>query len=497
MPTVTPDPTGEASVATGTPMPLTVMEYNIEYGGSLVSLKKTEEAITLADADVVAIEESYENLPKIAAATGYPYYNVSLQLLSRYPILESSDGQGLYALIEVQPGYVVAFSNIHLDYVRYGPYALLRGKPVEGVIATEDAVRTSAIQELLPVLSELAAQDYPVFLTGDLNQPSSLDYVAGTVGARPQITAPVAWPVSEALFKAGFLDSYRAAHPDPIQDPGVTWPAKRPKVPAWAGNPSAADPRDRIDYVYAAGPSITRSSDLMGEIGGSDVSLSVTPWPSDHRAVVSTFDVTPRTMPIQVAVDARLLTVGDTVDVSYNAPASDGNKAVIVTAGGDPSAALLTAAAPGKHGMLTFDTSRLAAGGYEAVLSGGDGSEVARVPIWLRAARSKVQVTTDKQTYATGDPITINWTGGPANRWDWIGIYKASAADPNVDDYLIWGYTGLHAAGTVPPEVDGSVTLGEDAQGKPWPLPPGRYVAHYLLTDAYTSTGSTRFTVAK
>ena len=91
----------------------------------------------------------------------------------------------------------------------------------------------------------------------------------------------------------------------------------------------------------------------------------------------------------------------------------------------------------------------------------------------------------------------MSWTDGPANRWDWIGVYKAGAADPNVDNYLIWDYTGGHASGTVPPQVDGSVTLGARSQGKPWPLPPGKYVVHYLLTDAYTSAGSTTLTVTK
>jgi len=487
----------EKAVAAGKPMQLKVMEYNIEYGGTLVSLKKTEEALTLAGADVVGIEESYNNLPKIAKATGYPYYNVSLQILSRYPLYEPSGGDGLYALIEVQPGYVIAFCNIHLDSVKYGPTALLRGKPVDAVIAAENEVRTSALSELLPVLSQLARQGYPVFLTGDFNEPSSLDYVAATVGLRPQITEPVAWPVSLALFNVGFRDSYREDNPDPAKKQGITWPAKRPKVAAWAGNPTPSDPRDRIDYVYAAGPSKTLACEVMGEQGGPDVSLSVTPWPSDHRAVVSTFEVTPLEMPTMVAVNARLLTVGDTVTVTYKAPGTSGNKAAIVPAGGEVASPLMSHDAPGKKGSRTFDTSRLAAGGYEAVLTAGDGAEVARVPFWLRAKHAKVQLSTDKPTYSVGEPITVSWTDGPANRWDWIGVYKASAADPNVDYYLVWDYTGLHASGTVPPQVDGSVTLGDSSQGEPWPLPPGKYVVYYLLTDAYTSAGSADFTVTK
>ena len=63
--------------------------------------RATDEVIRKLDADVVGVLESYERLPEIARRTGYPYYNTSLQLLSKYPILEPSGGDGLYALIEV------------------------------------------------------------------------------------------------------------------------------------------------------------------------------------------------------------------------------------------------------------------------------------------------------------------------------------------------------------------------------------------------------------
>ena len=54
----------------------------------------------------------------------------------------------------------------------------------------------------------------------------------------------------------------------------------------------------------------------------------------------------------------------------------------------------------------------------------------------------------------------------------------------------------MHASGTLPPSTKGAVSLGADAQGGPWPLPPGRYVVHYLLADQYRSAGSAPFTVS-
>ena len=122
-----PQPTDQtvAAAATGDPMELDVLVYNVEYGGDA----STDQVIRSLDADIVGVLESYNRLPEIAEKTGYPYYNVGLQLLSKYPIHEPSGADGLYALIEVQPGYAVAFFNTHLDYVAYGPKLLAKACP--------------------------------------------------------------------------------------------------------------------------------------------------------------------------------------------------------------------------------------------------------------------------------------------------------------------------------------------------------------------------------
>jgi len=109
----------------------------------------------------------------------------------------------------------------------------------------------------------------------------------------------------------------------------------------------------------------------------------------------------------------------------------------------------------------------------------GDGAELARVGFVVREPAAQIIVSTDKATYESGEPITVSWRDGPANRWDWIGMYKANKADPQVDHYLIWNYTGLHDSGTESPVVNGSVTFDESTMGRQWPLPPGRYVVHW------------------
>jgi endonuclease/exonuclease/phosphatase family protein len=470
----TSDVTGPQPVAFGKPMRLSVFEYNVEYAGDAT----TDGVIADVDADVVGVLESYNRLPEMAENAGYPYYNVSLQLLSKYPILEPSGAEGRYAFIEVRPGQVIPIFNIHLDYVKYGPRALRHGESVEDVIASENEVRTSALEEPLRLMRELIDQGYPVFFTGDHNEPSSLDWTEATAEARKDVTGPVPWPVSETVLAAGFRDTYREIHPDPVAEPGITHQGVG----------------DRIDYVYAAGPAETLESQLVGELGGRDVNLAYEPWTSDHRAVVSTFEVTPVLMPTMVAVSPALLDQGDPLMVTYRAPSADAS-VTIVPPGGEPDAAALTEKLTGPDGSFDVDTASLAPGGYDAVLRGGGGTELARVGLWVRDPNAVIEVTTDKATYAQGEPIVVNWTGGPANRWDWIGVYEANKADPKVDYYLIWNYTGLHASGTVPPVVDGSLTMDGTAQGGPWPLPPGRYVVHYLVTDRYRSIGSATFQV--
>ncbi len=487
--TTEPESAGEALV-TGEAMDLDVLVYNVEYGGDA----STDAVITDLDADVVGVLESYNRLPEIAENTGYPYYDVGLQILSKYPILEPSGADGLYALIEVQPGYVIAFFNTHLDYVAFGPKLLAEGKTVPEVLASEDEVRTSSMEILLPGLEQLSSAGYPTFLTGDFNEPSSLDYTDETVGMHEGVDEAVPWPVSESLFDIDFSDSYREVNPDPVAVPGLTW-----------GNLSGAEhvAPARIDFVYSGGPVETTDSQLVGEEDGPDVDLPFPKWTSDHRAVLSSFEVTPVALPTTIALDSRMLTQGDTFTVRYNSVGRPPANVVVTPSAGDQSEPVvdegqgttLEQPVTEESGSLTMDTSSLDPGGYDITLVDAGGDVLASNQLWVRSTDADVQLTTDRSSYAVNEPITVTWDHGPANRWDWLGVYHADAADPAKDSYLLWGYTGGHNSGALPPSVSGEMTFDADAQGSPWPLPPGDYVVHYLLTDQYKSAGQTSFTV--
>lgn len=459
--------TDEPAVISGDEtMEFKVLVFNIEYGGD----ETTDKVIRALDADVVGVLESYNRLPEIAANTGYPYFNLGLQILSKFPILEPSGAHGLYAFIEVQPGYVVALFNAHLDYVQFGPMLLNEGMPIAQVMVSENEVRASSMRILIPHMQKLVQQGFPVILTGDFNEPSSLDYTQKAVEARWGTSESVPWPVSEALFGIGMRDTFREIHPDPVEKPAQTH----------------LTDGDRIDYVYAGGPVITVDSSLVGEPGGSDVDLSFDPWTSDHRAVLSALLVTPVSLPTTVSLDRRMLTVGETLDISYHAPGNSRISIVIVPDSDEVSPVTEFSLNAGS-GEFNFDTSLVDPGGYTVIMHDMELRELARNSFYIRPLQTRVEITSDKSTYKAGEPIKVTWNTGPANRWDWIAVYRKTEVDVSEDNLLIWGYTGGHDSGVIPPKVFGQLTLGEKSQGSPWPLPAGAYRIHYLLTDQYES----------
>ena len=102
--------------------------------------------------------------------------------------------------------------------------------------------------------------------------------------------------MSKAFESAGFSDGFRAVHPDPTSL-GNTWTAGRP-YPFRPENETF----DRIDFTWLANLRAIDSV-VMGEPGNQQNALSVMPWPSDHRAVLTTVEVTPIDTPDLITVE--------------------------------------------------------------------------------------------------------------------------------------------------------------------------------------------------
>lgn len=456
------------------PVNIRVMEFNIEYGGTVVDFGSIVEAAQAADADVIGVEEGFGNVPRLAKQLGYPYYDVRLQVVSRLPLIDPPGGDGLYLFVEVAPGHVLALANVHLPAGPYSPNLVRRGAKRATILEIERRVRVPAVEPAVAALTGLIDEGVPALLLGDFNAPSRLDWTPETVGLRDQIHYAVDWPVSRFVEEAGFRDTYREAHPDPAANEGLTWPSGRPRPPgAWSPGPHA--PADRIDFIYAAGAVQTLGSDLIGESGGPDVTIDVDPWGTDHRAVVSELSVEGGVLPTLVSVGARLVEAGTDQTLTFHGPGGPGQHLVVIPAKVAPSSPVVDEPVPGEiDGAVTIATDGWEPGAYVALLM--DGSTVlSRTRFWIEAPGDGPHVSTARRAYRVGQPIGVRWWNAPGARWDWIGVYERGA-DPNVDSYLTWFYTRS--------TIQGSGTLDADSEG-PWPLRPGRYSVYLLSDDGY------------
>jgi Endonuclease/Exonuclease/phosphatase family len=464
---------------------LRVMTFNVWVGGELVDFGKVIEAIQLADADVVGLQEAGGNTRRIAEALGWQHVSERMQVISRFPLIDPPDGDGVYILVQTYPGQVVAMANVHLPSDPYGPYMVRDGAPMDEILQNEIDLRLAALERELTILPELAEQGVPVLMTGDFNAPSHLDWTEAMTAVRDDVPEAVAWPVSLALEGAGFVDTYRAVHPDPVARVGMTWTPGYPVPRLREG-----EVVDRIDQIHAAGNVEIIDSQIVGELGGEDVDIGINPYPSDHRGVVTTVRVVPAEPDLFAAVDRRVIRVGDPIVVRYHAPAGENSdRLVILPADGVVPDDVLMSLPPMEadfFGAVTFGSAMLAPGEYAAALVAETGEELSRAQFWVLAMDAVSQMRTTAERYAQGEPITVEWENAPGNRWDWIGIYAAGESDL----YNYWGFLYTDAASS------GTVIFDAEALGETM-LPAGEYEVRLMRDDWYVVLANASFSVGE
>ena len=367
----------------------------------------------------------------------------------------------------------------------------------ETVLALERKVRLPFIQPVLATLQPLIEQHKPVFLTGDFNAPAYTDWTVAMVGSRPFVRYPLDWPVSRAIVDAGLHDSWREQYPDPLSHPGLTWWAGRPPLPNYA--PGANDPQDRIDFVWFAGPVTLTASQIAGEIGAADVSISVDPWPSDHRGVVSQFIVVPADMPRFANTSQRVYRQGEELVIVHHGALEDEDSLAAENLQNSGDLVNISRLVPGQsadqvvsvrvsgNAELTWDAALFPAGHYLLSMGKSVDQLLPQNEFWVLPENAEPSVGVSAGTFKAGEPITVNWSNAPGNRNDYLAIYEADKAEDN-EDIRAWVYTNALPEGQV-------VCDGRNLQGQ-WPLPPGNYVVKLLKDDGYDQMGeSARFTV--
>lgn len=458
------------------PVELRVMTFNIEWGGTNISFDNVVEAIRRSKAEIVGIQEAEGNLQRLAAELGW-HYNLRNYAISKYPLVEPQDADGRYVFVEVSPGKIVALTNVHLPSDPSGVERIRDGAPLEEVIALERATRLPALQPYLAILPALAERGIPVFLTGDFNSPSHQDWTEAAVGTRPFLRYAVEWPISRAVTDAGFSDSWREVHVDPVNDPGLTWWAARPPLESYA--PGSDDPQDRIDFVWYAGPAEVRDSILVGEEGRTDVSISVTPWPSDHRGVVSTFSVTPADMPVVLAIGQRVYRAGEDVEVIFRGASQ--RATAVITRLADDGSRTATIEQPIKSGARNrLASSTFAPGHYQISVAGQEAGELQN-EFWILDGERETAIEIVGESFVVGQEIPFSWSNAPGNRNDYVAVYlPGSAAQYESGDYEIglpWAY--------IDALPEGQSQLDASNAGWGWPVPPGTYVMRLMKDDGY------------
>jgi len=261
---------------------LKVLTFNIWKNGGL-SLDDCIQVIQSSGADMVGLQECDEATAQtIAGSLGFDVFPAGdASIVTRYPIVATyTAGNASGVTIQLDTNQRIHFFNCHTPAYPYGPYDLRDGHSIDYVLNEENTVRMPAVNQVLASLQPFLGGSDPCFLTGDFNAPSHLDYTN------------LAWPTSVACIKAGLKDSYRELHATnrtypkafAYNDPGITW---TPKL-----SEETKGVFDRIDFIYYAPRSGEVNPIASQEL---DERNSVNPWPSDHRAVLTTFTLIPPT----------------------------------------------------------------------------------------------------------------------------------------------------------------------------------------------------------
>ena len=270
---------------------LRVMTYNIWVGGTSMGqpLSRTVGVIQAAQADVVGIQEQGSSGPALATALGFHYHNIggSTAILSRYPIAQ---GESQGAKLQLSPTQQAYIFDVHLAPYPYQPYDIRDGllTTEAQAIAAAQATRGSSVTSLLSGMAPALASGAPVFLTGDFNEPSHLDWTQDAATAGLHFGRKVAWPASRAVRSAGLVDAFRELRPDEVADPGETWTPGNP-----APHLDPGEVHDRIDFVYYSGVNVVPTTAFVLGYDANDpnTDIGIQPYPSDHRSVVVEFDI--------------------------------------------------------------------------------------------------------------------------------------------------------------------------------------------------------------
>ncbi len=291
---------------------LRVLVWNVWRGGNEVDRgpEKIKAVVEATRPDLVLLQESYDvdgERPTLGRwiATGLGWHahqseSPHLCVLSPTPFDATffhDPWHGVGVRIEDDRGRAFVAWSIWLDYRAYVTYAL-RDDPsiTDEALLKLESETSDRLREVTALLTDVEAVSkddpaIPTLVGGDFNCPSHLDWTVDTARMYRH-RRNLDLPVSGAMSAAGFVDAFRALHPDPIQHPGITWsPMFREKADG------TVQAFDRIDRLYVRNPrrgewSLHPVAAMVLPDGWEDERIPVRSrvFPSDHAAVVVDFE---------------------------------------------------------------------------------------------------------------------------------------------------------------------------------------------------------------
>ncbi len=305
-----------AAVAPSQDDDLRVMVWNVLHGANDVEQgpEKALQAIRDTRPDIVLLQESYDidgDRPRLgewlAGELGWSQHQAESKHLCVLTHLDMEatffhhPWHGVGAKLKDEAGRELLAWSIWIDWRSYITHDVRDspGLSDEEILAAEHE-RSSRVQQATAIVEHLKESgqlqaDVPLLVGGDWNCPSHLDWTADTAMSwRYRRDLPL--PVSTAMQGAGFTDTFRAVHPNPVQRPGITWsPMFRGNSPSFRGENRKPEGLERIDRLYLKNPAVPRGGWTLSPVGGytlpiqwedESVPVSQRAWPSDHGAVV-------------------------------------------------------------------------------------------------------------------------------------------------------------------------------------------------------------------
>ncbi len=317
---------------------ITLLQFNIWQEGTIIEggYQAIVNEIDRTDADFIMLSEvrNYNNTrfcDRIVASLKekgknyYSFYSYDSGLLSKYPITDSvsvfpenEDHGSIYKLVTDINGQRVAVYTAHLDYLDCTYYEV-RGydgntwRELDAPLTDLDKIiernkksqRDDAIKKFIADAKVEKLNGSLIFLGGDFNEPSHLDWVESTKDMRDHQGLVIPWTVTTLLEQNGYKDAYRTYFPDPVEYPGFTYPSDNKDISvdklSWAPK---ADERERIDYIfyYPHHKLTLKSAAILGPKSSiyrnqrtpdKRLDAFVEPldiWPSDHKGVIAEFE---------------------------------------------------------------------------------------------------------------------------------------------------------------------------------------------------------------